>query len=230
MHKLPAHVLGRVPAWLRRPPPTRPPEARPRRTPYSGRFGMRRLACRGGPRLDPRGERAAQPEDVRAERLPEDLEGSAWPGSRCRGRGGRCRPADEAEPADGVRRGEAGAPGARSWPTHDQADTDNSCPVRYTTTVPTQALGLLNGEFSERDGRRVRRPPPEGDAPGDVPAQVDAGDPPHHRPRPRRPPRSAKDAAFVDRVAGEARPRRAEPPSTRYCLLLLNTNEFAYLD
>src|SRR5437016_1536442 len=31
---------------------------------------------------------------------------------------------------------------------HDQADTDSSCPVRYTTTVPTQSLGMLNGEFS----------------------------------------------------------------------------------
>jgi Protein of unknown function (DUF1553) len=31
---------------------------------------------------------------------------------------------------------------------HDQADTDNSCPVRYTTTVPTQALGMLNGDFT----------------------------------------------------------------------------------
>ena len=31
---------------------------------------------------------------------------------------------------------------------HDQADADSSCPVRYTTTVPTQALGLLNGEFT----------------------------------------------------------------------------------
>ena len=30
----------------------------------------------------------------------------------------------------------------------DQADADSSCPVRYTTTVPTQALGMLNGEFS----------------------------------------------------------------------------------
>ena len=31
---------------------------------------------------------------------------------------------------------------------HDQADTDSSCPVRYTTTVPTQALGMLNGAFT----------------------------------------------------------------------------------
>ena len=32
--------------------------------------------------------------------------------------------------------------------THDQADTDSSCAVRYTTTVPTQSLGMLNGEFT----------------------------------------------------------------------------------
>ena len=30
----------------------------------------------------------------------------------------------------------------------DQADTDASCPVRFTTTVPTQALGMLNSEFT----------------------------------------------------------------------------------
>src|SRR5262249_23709570 len=28
------------------------------------------------------------------------------------------------------------------------ADTDSSCAVRYTTTVPPQALGLLNGAFT----------------------------------------------------------------------------------
>ena len=32
----------------------------------------------------------------------------------------------------------------------DQADTDNSCPVRYTTTVPTQALYLLNSPFLQK--------------------------------------------------------------------------------
>jgi hypothetical protein len=29
----------------------------------------------------------------------------------------------------------------------DLADTDASCPVRFTTTVPTQALGFLNSDF-----------------------------------------------------------------------------------
>ena len=38
--------------------------------------------------------------------------------------------------------------------THDSADTDLSCPVRYTTTVPTQALGLLNGSFANEQAAR----------------------------------------------------------------------------
>ncbi len=42
--------------------------------------------------------------------------------------------------------------------THDAADTDFSCPVRYTTTVPTQALGLLNGAFCNEQASLLRRP------------------------------------------------------------------------
>ena len=30
---------------------------------------------------------------------------------------------------------------------YDQADTDSSCPVRFSTTVPTQSLTMLNGKF-----------------------------------------------------------------------------------
>ena len=29
----------------------------------------------------------------------------------------------------------------------DQANTDSTCPVRFTTTVPTQSLTMLNGKF-----------------------------------------------------------------------------------
>src|SRR5262249_39865536 len=54
---------------------------------------------------------------------------------------------------------------------HDQADTDSSCPVRYTTTVPTQALGMLNGDFTNEQAtafaERLRL-----EAPGDLAAQV----------------------------------------------------------
>ena len=30
---------------------------------------------------------------------------------------------------------------------YDQADTDSTCPVRFSTTVPTQSLTMLNGKF-----------------------------------------------------------------------------------
>src|SRR5262249_45251903 len=54
---------------------------------------------------------------------------------------------------------------------HDQADTDTSCPVRYTTTVPTQALGLLNGAFSNEQASLFARRL-EAEAPRDLTAQV----------------------------------------------------------
>ncbi|MFO0888912.1 MAG: DUF1553 domain-containing protein [Isosphaeraceae bacterium] len=54
--------------------------------------------------------------------------------------------------------------------THDAADTDSSCPVRYTTTVPTQALGLLNGEFANESAERFARRL-EAERPNDLPAR-----------------------------------------------------------
>jgi hypothetical protein len=101
---------------------------------------------------------------------------------------------------------------------HDQADTDSSCAVRYTTTVPTQALGLLNGAFSNEQAahfaRRLER-----ECPGDLPGQVrkairlTAGRVPGDE-------EVKRDAALVKEL-GSVR---------LYCLMLLNTNEFIYLD
>jgi hypothetical protein len=105
--------------------------------------------------------------------------------------------------------------------THDQADTDSSCPVRYTTTVPTQALGMLNGEFTNERAtalaERLVKEAPEG-----VEAQVrwairlTTGRVPSDD-------EVARDVAFVRGVKGEGALRQ-------YCLLLLNSNEFVYLD
>ena len=66
----------------------------------------------------------------------------------------------------------------------DQADPDSSCPVRYITTVPTQSLGMLNGEFANEQAEAFAKRLPEGRAerPGGA---GDAGDPPDHRPRAR---------------------------------------------
>jgi hypothetical protein len=111
--------------------------------------------------------------------------------------------------------------------THDQADTDGSCPVRYTTTVPTQALGLLNGDFAnEMAAALADRLAKE--APGDLASQVTRG----IRLTAGRVPGAdevAKDMAFVKELkAKHGLDDRAA--LTRYALLLLNTNEFVYLD
>ncbi len=58
--------------------------------------------------------------------------------------------------------------------TFDIADTDSTCPVRFVTTVPTQALTTLNGEFFNQQAAafadRLRR-----EAGDDVAAQVAQG-------------------------------------------------------
>ncbi len=36
---------------------------------------------------------------------------------------------------------------------HDQADTDSPCPVRFSTIVPTQALGMINSDFIHQKAR-----------------------------------------------------------------------------
>lgn len=38
--------------------------------------------------------------------------------------------------------------------THDSADTDNTCPVRFITTQPTQALGMMNSDFTNEQAKR----------------------------------------------------------------------------
>jgi hypothetical protein len=111
--------------------------------------------------------------------------------------------------------------------THDLADTDSSCAVRHTTTVPTQALGLLNGDFSNEQAAalagRLR-----GEAPGDLAAQVrrairlTTGRVPG-------PDEVNKDVAFVRRLGAESSLDDAAALAA-YCLLALNSNEFMYLD
>src|SRR5262245_52002805 len=100
---------------------------------------------------------------------------------------------------------------------HDQADPDSTCPVRYTTTVPTQALGMLNGAFTNEMAAaladRLQR-----EAPHDIERQVD---------------RAIRLITGRHASAGGLRHAVAfarDVGLTRYCLMLLNTNEFAYLD
>jgi hypothetical protein len=120
----------------------------------------------------------------------------------------------------------------------DLADTDTTCPVRFVTTQPTQALGMMNGVFVQGQARvfaeRVRREVrstgsrPEIEADEDTAALV------------RRAleialtrgvtdEEVARGVALVDRLENQdgVGPSRA---FELYCLMVLNLNEFAYLD
>jgi mono/diheme cytochrome c family protein len=109
---------------------------------------------------------------------------------------------------------------------HDQADADSSCPVRYTTTVPTQALGMLNGEFTNDAAaafaRRLQKQSPE--LAGQIRAAlrlVAGRNPTDDEVR--------KDVAFVVGLKSKAGLTDATALQ-QYCLLALNLNEFVYLD
>jgi hypothetical protein len=110
---------------------------------------------------------------------------------------------------------------------HDQADTDSSCAVRYTTTVPTQALGMLNGTFTNEQAatfaERLQR-----EAPNDLIGQLKRA----IRLTTWRVPNAdevTRDVAFVKEIQAQAKINEAEA-LVRYCLLALNVNEFVYLD
>jgi len=119
----------------------------------------------------------------------------------------------------------------------DAADTDTTCPVRFVTTQPTQALGMMNGEFLQRQARvfadRVRREvTPQRQAPAPVADDTAAL---VRRAlelalvRPATEAEVTRGVALVDRLEdsdGVAPSRAFE----LYCLMVLNLNEFCYLD
>jgi mono/diheme cytochrome c family protein len=113
----------------------------------------------------------------------------------------------------------------------DVADTDSTCPVRFTTTQPTQALGMMNGEFLQQQARafaaRVRREaggPDAADVPGQVRRAIEIA-----LVRPATNEEVERGVALVARLddADGVGPGRA---MELFCLMVLNLNEFAYLD
>jgi hypothetical protein len=114
--------------------------------------------------------------------------------------------------------------------SHDLADTDSSCAVRYTTTVPTQALGMLNGDFTNEQASRLAARL-QAEAPGDIEGQIRrairliSGRQPS-------PAEVQQDLALLERLRhGTAGKQRDAASALRlYCLMALNTNEFLYLD
>jgi hypothetical protein len=120
----------------------------------------------------------------------------------------------------------------------DFADTTTSCEQRPVSTIPTQALTLLNGEFFNQQsthfaGRLLK------EAGDDRAAQIDRA---YQLALSRSPTTEEKGAAlaFLDRQAEQiATENKAEGAAQRdpvktaleaLCLVLYNLNEFAYVD
>ena len=118
---------------------------------------------------------------------------------------------------------------------HDMADVDASCPARFTTILPTQALQMLNGEFPREIAaafaERLEREcpaPPSGAAGGLLAARVRRGLEVAFA-RPASTDEVERHVAFLEEL------QRAEELSSRrtlelFCLTVLNLNEFVYVD
>jgi hypothetical protein len=109
----------------------------------------------------------------------------------------------------------------------DAADTDASCPVRFATTQPTQALGMLNSEFILRQADLFAKQLVR-EAGGDVRDQVEFA---LRRTVQRSPAAEEIDrgVAFVERLRRD-RGLAAHDALSRFCLVTLNLNEFVYLE
>jgi hypothetical protein len=108
----------------------------------------------------------------------------------------------------------------------DFADPQTSCPVRFSTTQPTQALNMLNSAFAhEQAARLAERLRRERDG---VEAQVRLGFE-LVASRPATNDEVARGLQFIDELQREdgLTPEKA---LDRLCLLLLNLNEFVYLE
>ena len=108
----------------------------------------------------------------------------------------------------------------------DLAETDRSTPVRFATTQPTQALGMMNGAFFNQQASRLadRSRHECGDV---VPAQIRQV---LHRVTGRPPSTDevTRGVAYIADLIRDGATRSAALDS--FCLLALNLNEFLYLD
>ena len=109
----------------------------------------------------------------------------------------------------------------------DMADMDKSCPVRFVTSQPTQALAMINGEFANAQARNFAR---------DLAANVgdDARDQVEEALRRvcQRPPTAQevqRGLALIESLC-EEEGMAAGDALACFCLVALNTNEFLYLD
>jgi hypothetical protein len=109
----------------------------------------------------------------------------------------------------------------------DAAETDASCPIRFTTVQPTQALGLLNSAFANEQAEKfAARLGREGGK--DIIAQVRLA----LRLATCREPTDAQVKKGVTLIAALHKDEGASPEVAMkdFCLVVLNLNEFVFLD
>lgn len=109
----------------------------------------------------------------------------------------------------------------------DLAEPDRTTPVRFSSTVPTQALGMLNGEFLHSQARifaeRLKK-----EAGKDVTAQVRLA---LYLATARQPSDAdvRRGVGLIETLQREDRVS-ADAALQTFCLVVLNLNEFVYLD
>ena len=109
----------------------------------------------------------------------------------------------------------------------DQANTDSSCPVRFATTVPTQALNFLNSKFLD-DQSSVLAKRLQAERPNDTNAQIRWG----LQLITQREPKDSEVQQLIALYETFQKKHQNDPQTAleRVCLTLLNLNEFIYLD
>ena len=109
----------------------------------------------------------------------------------------------------------------------DVADPDKPCPVRFVTTQPTQALGMLNSRFINDQAKALAESVKK-TAGDDLQKQVEAA---LWRTKQRKP--SPTDISRGMKLISELREQdkaSADDALKYFCLVSLNLNEFMYLD
>jgi hypothetical protein len=110
---------------------------------------------------------------------------------------------------------------------HDMADTDSTCPVRFNTTVPTQALNMLNGKFMNDSAKSFANR-----------LRTEVGEEPNKQVEHAlklvfsRNPKADEIGAGVEMIKNmkDKFNLSNEEALDRFALLALNLNEFVYLD
>ena len=108
----------------------------------------------------------------------------------------------------------------------DFADVDSSCPVRFTTTQPTQSLNLMNSEFTNRQAANFANFLKQ-QSPDDLAAQVKLG----LAQTTQRQPSEADIQRGINLIKELKGLGVSDDDALKYfCLVTYNLNEFLYID